>query len=553
MPPDSDVSAGNAELAVLKKLRKPDQAKIHNPAERELEELDSIRVVRNNNPGRPIQVKHDMDSESGGFPFWGKTYRGESPLIPHLEDENSDSVVKYDECHHDVAAIHWDTTPSALDQEQTEEAILYLRGKIREHLKWVTNPVLANEEDHEFELILFSDLDDLEQQIRDLSAGGLLGHPDLEMETVAADLNLLETPQSKVGAVNLRSLSILLPKGKLDCKNGNSYSAYFLNVMKPDSETVDFCNYSSCVFSVSENHQKILGNFFNYLQAFLCSTLTHETKSTSAEDGIRTSTRTRPISINSASEHSDLVRSAFSTHGKGHDREINQYVNIYNSNSGPLGETFCRKPGDDDPSELFNWLNQYNLRVFNQKMDTSADPWIQFNFRSLTKQVEGEIINFCNNLKSQSIKWEDHMSNCQDQNFNGTNFSTIGQVKNLFNKLTQTSYEGICHELDLNRNQLVRIQFNFYRDIISNFHTIRERVQKIQHEGEMGKRSNIEMSFLYNRYNIKLDLILLLSILHPIKQMCHKITDFTDSTRYPGISNWTGFEKWRIYKQGGTQ
>jgi len=145
------------------------------------------------------------------------------------------------------------------------------------------------------------------------------------------------------------------------------------------------------------------------------------------------------------------------------------------------------------------------------------------------------------------------MSNCQDQNFNGTNFSTIGQVKNLFNKLTQTSYEGICHELDLNRNQLVRIQFNFYRDIISNFHTIRERVQKIQHEGEMGKRSNIEMSFLYNRYNIKLDLILLLSILHPIKQMCHKITDFTDSTRYPGISNWTGFEKWRIYKQGGTQ
>ena len=148
MPSDSDVSAGTVELAVLRKLQHPAQKRTHNQAEKELEELECIRVARARNEDRPIQMIHNINPGEEGLPFWGRTYRGQSPIIPHTEDETPDSVVKYDECHHDVAAIHLDAIPSGLDHKEGENAIRYLHKTLSKQLRKITNYIQVNEKQH---------------------------------------------------------------------------------------------------------------------------------------------------------------------------------------------------------------------------------------------------------------------------------------------------------------------------------------------------------------------------------------------------------------------
>ena len=515
MASSSDVSATSDEAIVLKKLIDPMQDQNHKLAEKDLLSLIRDRGL----PDLPIQILHEFPN----LPFWGLVHSSTQmdPIIPLGElQKDSDPKLDFSECYHDVAAVHLDALKEIPEpvSDKWEREIGVIQEKISDYIKKINHDYKQNDKSN-FAMIGFTDFEDLERQIMSLSQPGeLLQHPTAS-GTQAQQILDSKAPSPKPKQVKLRSLTILLPRGKIDAGD-RIFSSYFLNLMKSDVDFPVVCDCSCTVFSAAEDCDELIGNFTKFVECFLISSMTNHNLR-GDEDSFRTSTRIRAIVNNLRNPISKEVPSAFSTR-EGKEDKDEYLAGIYDE---PFHNRFAQ---GTKQSGFFIWLNQYNIRVFGEGLSDQA-PILRsdWNPRSWPKAMHHEMRNFSLGLKDKSPLWKtcvDNVKTPADAVAQQINYSDMASPKALV-----AVYDNARGDSAQIRSQLQQgghleesVQYQFYSKIVEPF---AEGIGWVMNkQNHLGETSGFE--FLNYRCNIDLQNLLLACVVKKIYRLCYEITGF---------------------------
>ena len=506
----SDVSATSDEAIVLQKLLDPMQDQNHKIAEEELISLIQSRGL----PELPIQILHEFPN----LPFWGLVHSPTQmdPIIPlGVLQKDSDSKLDFSECYHEVAAVHLDALKEIPEpvSDKWEREIGVIQEKISDYIKKINHDYKQNDKS-KFAMIGFTDFEDLERQIMSLSQPGeLLQHPTAS-GTQAQQILDSKAPSPKPKQVKLRSLTILLPQGKIDAGD-RKFSSYFLNLMKSDVDFPVVCDCSCTVFSAAEDCDELIGNFTKFVECFLISSMTNHNLR-GDEDSFRTSTRIRAIVNNLRNPISAQVSSAFSTREEEEDKDEYK-AGIYDE---PFHNVFAQ---GETQSGFFIWLNQYNIRIFGEPLSDKA-PVLRpdWNPRQWPKAMHREMRNFSLDLKDKSPLWKTCVDNVDTPQ--GVDYSEMKSPKALvavYNNAREDSAQ-IRSQLRQGGHLEESVQFQFYSKIAEPFaEGVGWVMNKQNHIGETE-----DYEFLDYRCQIDLQNLLLACVVKKIYRLCYGITGF---------------------------
>lgn len=485
-------------------------------------------------------------------PFCGFTYNPTSPeIVMPLRNITPTPDISYRNSYHDIAAIQFSEEMKLVaSRDKWDDAIIGKEGinnKINKYLKDAFGTKNTTRP-HKFKIIIFDDLDDLKTQLDRLSKTDLINPVMLDHDTkrMTKDYEAKTPP-----LCSLRSLSLQIHDTSIVDKNSIQGGSYFFNLMSkeiPAHHSHDsICNIQCCIPVLSEPCT-IVGNFVNFVITFLIALNLNE--GDTENFGLTTRHRTLKANLNKSGRGFE-TRGFFCEQTLESEEElasivpsISSIVSFYTKYQTSINQ---------QNSEFFRWLHEYNLRVFNQSMLQLQTPTTGWDPRKFFYSEYNRIISFFISLEDYSDTWKSH----KDQNldlFRDEN----GQIKppahhnpRMYRDLIKEvklsgDFDRVKNELSVNPSNF--IQFQFYSEIISLFWKIHNKM--IAPSGHLEQKAEYSFFFMAGEAKVSLQDLMYLATYNELVELCDTVTLFEKNmldSGPPSANAWNGFsDQWRL-------
>jgi hypothetical protein len=526
------VQADNTVLPFLHGLQSPAVDVVLHKNNEEFLTASATRITPSTDE---VTYEYDKNHHS----YWGISHNpnsGNPSIIMPLKIAKDNLGVSYASCRHDVVAIHIDTLQPK--RNDWDESLAYLSQCYNRCIKRLESNPSYHIPKNNFELIIFKNFTDLTASIkRHSKTGGTLEDPIRRQARASTIMSGIPSELSTDG-INLRSLHVLLPPGP--SPQGalpEKLSSFFLSVMKADNEHVDIGEYSTridCYYS-HQDHQSAfqITNFMNLVRNFLLSINIKP----DLKEPFRDIARIGTIGKFFRQAPQLNLTNAFSSINRGNvlddplsppPRGLRSFDEIY-------------KPGPQPtPSAFYNWLNQYNWRLFFRPLHQGAplDPdWTPRIF--LEEDWKPAVIDFFKQLDSLSDKWGEHKDNWIRLQDPPIVQDTLTFFRKLLSALRDNgSLQEVIDELGNKNHHSEVVQLEFYSHTLNQFGEIWENLSAPYTHNMLKKK----FPYMRSIHNIKYLDLQLLSLYQEVSELCELIEKFAPLSNNPA-QNWVGYSQ----------
>jgi len=536
----ASIRAGGNIINILRNLQTPSDYSSH------ITEEEKLHTITTNSNAKNSEVTYEHDEDK--LPYWGYKmglHPNNSIIIMPLKLDNSSNrdKVNYESCQHDIAAIHQD---ALLDRNQNDwtDSLDYLADSIGKCLKRVKEGNSMDYTNHDFHIVIFEDLQDLQIKVADkLGVNSEFENDSRKEDAEYAEMLSGQPSNFENQGINLRSLHILLPEdnnaGAIDSFTTNSkLSSYMLCIMKQFEADLDLGRYSiridGCFKHQAHAPEYRLTNFIDLVTSFLMSRMISPENVDSFSNLTRIGTITKFFKRDRKMETSF----SFTINKDTTDLSLSQIPHGFKSWTG------IYRPGSTQTfSGYYKWLNQCNLRIFHEPLFQGAVKENDWTARVFFKAQKERALEKFTDLEKDSGYWKTECENFRNTNkdWKKNKSQSFNFYCSLLEKLRGIgTLDNVLNEI---KNEVAwfdsshKSQLQFYAFIAKEFNEIWSNLSApYTHHG-----LSMKYSHLVDEYSIRFQDLEIISYYELIGDLCEKICQFQ-------AGSWSGFSEWKIEK-----
>ncbi|SVD37083.1 uncharacterized protein METZ01_LOCUS389937, partial [marine metagenome] len=279
-----------------------------------------------------------------------------------------------------------------------------------------------------------------------------------------------------------------------------------------------------CCIPVLSEPCTIVGNFVNFVITFLIALNLNE--GDTENFGLTTRHRTLEANLNKSGRGFE-PRGFFCEQTLESEEELAAIVPP--ASSIVSFDTKYQTPINQQNSEFFRWLHEYNLLVFNKPMLPIPTPTTGWQPRQFFQSEYPRCISFFTSLENYSDTWKSHIQ----QNFHlfrdddgdiiPPAHHNPGMYQDLIKEVKMSGdFDRVKNELSVNSSKF--IQFQFYSEIISVFWKIHKKL--IAPSGHLENNPKYSFFFRVGEAKVSLQDLMYLGTYNELVELCDTVTLF---------------------------